>query len=97
MTQKQVEFPEQSHYPNLRTVLMVEEFVRKHDGEYGRKALWENLPKKTMYQTFKTIIDYLSYSNKISIDADGKVGWIFYSEAAKTRSKKKNLSWRNSI
>jgi len=76
---------------------MVEETIRKHDGEFMRKKLWENLPKKTMYQTFKVIIDYLLYSRKISIDSEGKVGWIFYPDSAKKRQKKQNLSWRNSV
>ena len=40
------------HYPRLDTVIMVEEFIREHSGEYRKKALWENLPKKMMYQTY---------------------------------------------
>ncbi|HLC31127.1 MAG TPA: hypothetical protein VJK51_00510 [Candidatus Nanoarchaeia archaeon] len=69
-------------FPRLDTVLMVEAFIREHDGEYKKKALWENLPKGTMYQTFCVIIDYLLYSRKISIDAEGKIGWIYYPESA---------------
>jgi hypothetical protein len=30
-----------------------------------------------MYQTFKTAIEYLIESNKIALDADGKICWIF--------------------
>lgn len=71
------------HYPQLDTVLMVEEFIKEHDGEYKKRALWESLPKKMMYQTFCVIIDYLLYSRKISIDAEGKIGWIYYPELAK--------------
>ena len=70
------------HYPQLDTVLMVEEFIRDHSGEYRKKSLWEALPKKMMYQTFCVIIDYLLYSRKISIDAEGKIGWIYYPESA---------------
>jgi len=65
-------------YPRLDTVLMVEEFVRKHDGELKKRKLWESLPKKMMYQTFCVIINYLLYSRKISADAEGKIGWIYY-------------------
>ena len=65
-------------FPRLDTVLMVEGFIKEHDGEYKKRALWENLPRGTMYQTFCVIIDYLLYSRKISIDAEGKVGWIYY-------------------
>ncbi len=80
---KQILQPKILHYPQLDTVLMVEEFIKKYDGEYKKRALWENLPKKMMYQTFCVIIDYLLYSRKISIDAEGKIGWIFYPKLAK--------------
>jgi len=81
-------------YPRLDTVLMVEEFIKKHDGEFRRKELWERLPKKMMYQTFQVILAYLFESNKISIDAEGKIGWIYYPESAKEWEKKQHLKWR---
>lgn len=81
-------------YPRLDTVLMVEEFIQKHDGEYRRKELWERLPKKMMYQTFQVVLAYLFESNKISIDAEGKVGWIYYPELTKAREKKRHLVWK---
>ena len=64
-------------YPRLDTVLMVEEFIRKHSGDYSKKQLWERLPRKTMYQTFCTILNYLEYSNKIIADREGKIVWIW--------------------
>lgn len=81
-------------YPRLDTVLMVEEFIQKHDGEYRRKELWKRLPKKMMYQTFQVIIAYLFESNKISIDAEGKIGWIYYPERAKAREAMTHLVWK---
>jgi tryptophanase len=68
------------HYPNLDTVLMVEEFIRNNSGEYRKKALWEHLPRKVMYQTFNIILDYLSDSGKIAFDKDGKIAWIWNPE-----------------
>ena len=65
------------HYPQLDTVLMVEEFIRENSGEYKKRSLWENLPKKMMYQTFCVIYDYLLYSNKIATDKDRKIAWIW--------------------
>ena len=65
------------HSPRLDTVLMVESFIREHSGEYKKRALWENLPKKMMYQTFSTIISYLKDSGKIATDADKKICWIY--------------------
>ncbi len=65
------------HYPQLDTVLMVEEFIKEHGGEFKKRSLWENLPKKMMYQTFQVIFDYLSDSGKIAVDKEGKVCWIW--------------------
>ena len=71
------------HSPRLDTVLMVESFIREHSGEYRRRALWENLPRKMMYQTFSTIIAYLQDSGKIAVDADKKICWIYNPELIK--------------
>ncbi len=57
--------------------MTAEEFIKKHDGEFKKRKLWEHLPKQMMYQTFCVIIDYLLSSGKISIDQEHKVGWIY--------------------
>ena len=80
--------------PRLDSVLMVEDTIREHDGEFRKKALWQSLPKKMMYQTFCTIIDYLLYSRKISIDTERKIGWIFYPENAQKHLQEKHLYWK---
>lgn len=89
-----IKLKKQKRFPRLDTVLFVEDFIQKHDGEYKKKQLWEALPKKMMYQTFSTIIDYLLSSGKISVDSEGKIGWIFYPEEAKKRLEKAHLFWR---
>ena len=68
------------HYPQLDTVLMVEEFIREHSGEYQKRSLWENLPRKMMYQTFCVIFNYLVDSGKIAPDRVGKIAWIWNPE-----------------
>ena len=65
-------------YPQLDTILMVEKSIEEHSAIYKKKALWENLPKKMKYQTFKVILDYLEYSYKIAFDRERKVVWIGY-------------------
>jgi len=65
------------HYPQLDTVLMVEEFIKEHSGEFKKRQIWENLPKRTMYQTFCVVFDYLANSGKIAIDGNAKVAWIW--------------------
>lgn len=84
----------QARYPRLDTVLMLEEFIREHDGEYKKKQLWERLPKKMMYQTFSIAVDYLLVSGKISVDSEGKIGWIFYPAEAEKRLKQAHLFWK---
>jgi len=81
-------------YPRLDTVLMVEEAIQEFDGEFKKRALWEHLPKKMMYQTFCVVLDYLLYSRKISIDSEGKIGWIFYPEKRNDHIKNKSLFWK---
>ena len=81
-------------YPRLDTVLMVEEFIKKHGGEYSKKRLWEELPKKMMYQTFSVVIDYLIVSGKIAVDREGKICWIWDPEGVKRYMEKKHLFWR---
>jgi hypothetical protein len=68
------------HYPRLDTVLMVEEFIRNHSGEFKKRQLWERLPKRMMYQTFCVIFDYLLASGKIAVDREGKIGWVWNPE-----------------
>jgi len=81
-----------ARFPRLDTILMVEEFIKEHDGEFRKRALWEALPRKVMYQTFSIIIDYLLETGKISIDAEGKIGWIYYPKSARRWLKRKDLS-----
>jgi len=63
--------------PTLQSVLMVEETIEKHSGEYGKYQIWKSLPRKVMYQTFQVILDYLVKSKKIVIDKDGCIIWIW--------------------
>jgi hypothetical protein len=82
------------HYPQLDTVLMVEEFVKENSGEHKKRELWESLPKKMMYQTFCVIFDYLIYSGKIAKDREGWIVWIWNPELVKKYLNKPELSWR---
>jgi len=83
-----------ARYPRLDTVLSLEEFIKEHDGEFKKKQLWNSLPKKMMYQSFSLILDYLIVSNKVSVDSEGKIGWIFYPEDVEKLLKKTHLLWR---
>lgn len=69
--------------PTLSSVLMVEETIQKYSQECGKYQLWKKLPNKMMYQTYLVILDYLVASNKIIIDKEGCVIWIYDSQMTK--------------
>jgi hypothetical protein len=81
-----------TRYPRLDTVLMVERFIKEHSGEFKKRRLWESLPKKMMYQTFCTTINYLLESGKISIDKERKIGWIYNPALFRKYIKRADLS-----
>ena len=69
--------------PTLDTVLMVERTIEEYSGEFNRTELWKKLPKKVMWQTYLLILDYLQEINKIAIDREGKIGYIWNPKLAK--------------
>jgi len=71
------------HSPTLESVIMVEKTIQKHSQECGKYQLWKLLPKKMMYQTFQTILNYLVESGKIMIDKEGVVLWTYDPETIK--------------
>jgi hypothetical protein len=81
------------HYPQLDTVFMVERFIKKHSGEYKKRSLWENLPKKMMYQTFCVVFDYLLESSKIAKDSEDKIAWVWDPVGVKKYLQQKELHW----
>ena len=74
--------------PTLESILMVEKTVEKFSGMYGKYQIWKKLPKQMMYQTFQVIIDYLEKSNKIIIEKDGKITWIWDPEGIRKLKEK---------
>jgi hypothetical protein len=72
-----------SRSPRLETVVMVEQFIKKHSGEYKKTELLQNLPKKMMWGTFNVILSYLWENNKIAIDKHGFIVYIWNPEFAK--------------
>lgn len=83
------------HYPRLDTILMVEKFIKDHSGEYSKKQVWDNLPRKVMYQTYCVIFDYLLSSGKIIQDKKGKVIWIWDPELVERYGNNKELKVRD--
>jgi hypothetical protein len=84
-----VEVKTKSRYPNLQTVFMVEKFIEKNNGEFKKTELFEKLPKKMMWQTYQIIISYLQEINKIMIEKNGRISYIWnpeFYEKIKNRS-----------
>ena len=54
------------HEPQLDTILMVEKAIIDAREYPERKQLWQSLPRKMQYQTFKRILDYLEASGQIA-------------------------------
>ena len=82
------------HYPQLDTVLMVEEFIRDNPGEYKKKSLWQHLPRRMIYQTYCVIYDYLLESQKIAVDKEGHICWIWNQGLVKRYLSKPHLRWK---
>lgn len=72
------------HYPRLDTVLMVEDAIKNAKNYQSKTSLWNKLPKKVMYQTYKIVIDYLIQSRKVMVTKDNKIVWIF-ADSSKAR------------
>jgi hypothetical protein len=64
------------HYPNLKTVLTVEDVLKKANQIMTREELKAKLPTKIMHQTLNVIIKYLEDSGKI-IDGRKGILWIY--------------------
>ncbi len=64
-------------YPNLSTVIMVEEFLKKHrDFPLKVSEIKCKVPKQIMHQTLLVILEYLWRSGKIMYGPKG-VQWIY--------------------
>jgi hypothetical protein len=64
------------HYPNLKTVLMVENILKDANTLMNREQLKRKLPTKVMHQTLNVILKYLEDSGKI-IDGRKGILWIY--------------------
>ena len=64
------------HYPNLKTVLMVEGVIQKANKPLTREQLKIKMKKQVMHQTLNVILKYLEDSGKI-IDGRKGIVWIY--------------------
>ena len=64
------------HYPNLKTVLMIEDVLKNANTLLTREQLKKKLPVKIMHQTLNVILRYLEESGKI-IDGRRGILWVY--------------------
>jgi len=64
------------HFPNLKTVLMVEDVLKKAETPISKNEIKRRLPSKVMHQTLNIILEYLEESGKI-MDGSKGIIWIF--------------------
>lgn len=79
--------------PRLDTIIMIEAALYKYSSDKTITEIWRLLPKKVMWTTFKTVLEYLEYSGKIIIESDKTVTWIWNPEAV-ARLRRKGLMVR---
>jgi len=56
---------------------MVEAAIKQAKEYPSKYKLWRSLPKSMQYQTLEKVLNYLEASNKIMVDKDGAIIWIF--------------------
>jgi hypothetical protein len=74
--------------PTLNTVLMIEKSLYKHKSDKTVIQIWRLLPKKVMWKTYLTVLDYLERSNKIIIEKDRTISWIWDPEGIENLRKR---------
>ena len=86
MEQKSLKFNTKniiSRNPRLDTIEMVEKFIKDNSGDFKKTELFNKLPKKIMWGTFNVILEYLWNNNRIGIDKEGYLIYIWNPEIAK--------------
>ena len=64
------------HYPNLRTVLLVEQVLKNADTTISREELKRRLPTQIMHQTLNIILEYFEQRGLI-LDGHKGILWIY--------------------
>lgn len=63
--------------PRLDSILMVEKTLFRCRSDKTITQIWRLLPKKMMWTTFTTVLNYLEYSGKIHIEKDKTITWLW--------------------
>lgn len=64
------------HYPTLKTVMAIEEVVKKADSAVSRNQIIDELPTKVMRSTLNVALDYLEKRGMVLETKKGFI-WTF--------------------
>ncbi|MDP4012940.1 MAG: hypothetical protein Q8R00_05035 [Candidatus Nanoarchaeia archaeon] len=64
------------HYPNLKTVLMVEKVLKDAETTLTRKEIKKRLPAQIMHQTLNIILEYMEHRGLI-LDGHKGILWTY--------------------
>ncbi len=76
--------------PTLNTIKMVEKTIEKYNGEFKKTQIWEKLPKKVMWDTYLTILNYLEEVNHIIISENAIITYIWNPKLTKKMFSRKS-------
>ena len=79
--------------PRLDTLEMIEDTIRKEQYFESRTKLWKSLPRGVQYGTLGIALSYLERSNKIELNRDGSIVWIFM----ESERMKRSLEWSTEL
>lgn len=80
----------QKYNPTLKNILKVEQLFAKHKEFDSKVQLAKKLDVSMRPPVLNVILKYLERSNKILMDSDGSLVWIYASPKAKR-------SWKNAV
>jgi len=66
------------HYPNLKTILLIEDILKNAEEMIDREEIKRRMPVKIMHQTLNLILLYLEEKGMI-IDSHKGILWIYNS------------------
>jgi hypothetical protein len=64
------------HYPNLKTMLMVEKVLKEAETTLTREEIKERLPTQMMHQTLNVILEYMEQRGLI-LDGHKGILWTY--------------------
>lgn len=77
MAEAQLKLKHYEHSPTLRTIEMVETFLKEKRGElFSKNELERKLPRRVQRHTLNRILYYLESSNKVLIGSKG-IMWVW--------------------